>query len=238
MQETTLLITSEHNGCKIPKEYATLFNGYEALMQTHRAIDFGVASLADVIENSCATPVYKTDTTRLLVDVNRSLWRRTLFSEITKGLNKSEKDSILATYYRPHRTRISESLDKLISSGKNVIHIALHSFTPIMKGEERQADIGLLYDPERKNERQISKEWKKRISKNGANYRVRFNYPYRGKPDGLTAHFRKVYSDKRYLGIELEINQKFVEDGDKFPETLTKMIAQDINWLKQNYNWI
>jgi hypothetical protein len=39
---------------------------------------------------------------------------------------------------------------------------------------------------------------------------LRRNYPYAGKGDGLTRSLRRRYSPRRYVGIELEINQKHV----------------------------
>ena len=40
--------------------------------------------------------------------------------------------------------------------------------------------------------------------------RVRYNYPYRGDSDGLTTWLRKKHPAARYLGIEIEINQRLV----------------------------
>ena len=42
------------------------------------------------------------------------------------------------------------------------------------------------------------------------NLRVRRNYPYAGKGDGLTSYLRQQFSPAAYVGIELEINQKIV----------------------------
>ena len=41
--------------------------------------------------------------------------------------------------------------------------------------------------------------------------RLRRNYPYRGRSDGLTAALRRRHPDAAYVGIELEVNQRFVE---------------------------
>ena len=40
--------------------------------------------------------------------------------------------------------------------------------------------------------------------------RVRRNYPYAGKGDGLTAHLRRRFPPSKYVGIELEVNQNIV----------------------------
>jgi hypothetical protein len=40
---------------------------------------------------------------------------------------------------------------------------------------------------------------------------IEFNKPYLGIDDGLTTYLRTIYPDSRYAGIEIEINQKFVD---------------------------
>jgi hypothetical protein len=39
---------------------------------------------------------------------------------------------------------------------------------------------------------------------------VRRNAPYRGDSDGLTSALRRERSAERYLGIELELNQRLI----------------------------
>jgi len=118
-----------------------------------------------------------------------------------------------------------------------VLHIATHSFTPILKDIERNADIGFLYNPERFNEKLISNEWK-RCVRELSGLRVRFNYPYRGKPDGLTAHFRKLYPDDRYLGVELEVNQKFVKENGAFPKEISGPIISSFRKTLIQFKWL
>ena len=50
----------------------------------------------------------------------------------------------------------------------------------------------------------------------GPDLRLRRNYPYIGKSDGLTFPARAAaYPDERYVGIELEVNQQFVQAGGR-----------------------
>jgi hypothetical protein len=41
------------------------------------------------------------------------------------------------------------------------------------------------------------------------------NYPYAGRSDGLTSALRRRHLPQRYLGIELEINQRHVFAGPR-----------------------
>lgn len=56
---------------------------------------------------------------------------------------------------------------------------------------------------------------------------VRFNYTYLGKPDGFTTYLRKQF-DKDYLGVELEVNQKYASDN-QFPEDLKSVLVLTLN---------
>ena len=238
MKTTTLIITCEHGGNEIPEEYEDLFSGYEKILLTHRGYDLGVLSLAEYFSKIFNVRLFKTNISRLLVDVNRSLWRRTLFSEITKKLNKDEKETILQKYYYPHRNVITEYIKTEATNGQKILHIALHSFTPLLNSKERAAEMGFLYNPERINEKEISRVWKKEIKKILPDWRLRYNYPYRGKPDGLTAHFRKIYLDDNYLGVELEINQKFISEEGSFPTGICDKIVSSFSNTINEFSWL
>ncbi len=238
MKTTTLLFTSEHGGNEIPNEYKYLFESHQETLHTHRGYDLGIWSLAETFSDNMQAKLFKTHISRLFVDVNRSLWRRTLFSEITKPLPKDEKKIILDKYYHPHRNEVASFIKDQISAGQKVLHIATHSFTPVLNGETRNAEIGFLYDPQRSNEKLISKKWKRCLKEDSPGLRVRFNYPYRGKPDGLTAHFRKLYANGSYLGVELEVNQKFIAQNGRFPKDLCEEIVSSFRNTIDYFSWL
>lgn len=238
MNKTTLIITCEHCGNYVPKEYQYLFSDYQQLLSTHHGYDVGVKSLARQFAEAFNVKLFNTKITRLIVDCNRSLWRSTLFSEITKPLSKKEKNNILQKYYYPHRNKISDYFKSESSAGQRLLHLALHSFTPVLNSQIREAELGFLYDPSRKNEKEISRIWKKQMSLVLPGWRLRFNYPYRGKPDGLTAHFRKIYPDNRYLGIELELNQKFVNNQGSIPDDICNKIVESFRSTIREFKWL
>jgi len=94
-----------------------------------------------------------------------------------------------------------------------VIHIAAHSFTPVLDGVARTADVGLLYDPARAGEVHLCARWQAALAALAPQLRTRRNYPYRGKSDGLCSWLRRRFDERAYVGIELEVNQKHVFRG-------------------------
>jgi hypothetical protein len=66
----------------------------------------------------------------------------------------------------------------------------------------------LLYDPRRRDERVFCERWGRLLAQRIAPLRVRRNYPYRGYDDGLTTALRRRFPADRYIGVEIEVNQK------------------------------
>jgi predicted N-formylglutamate amidohydrolase len=97
-----------------------------------------------------------------------------------------------------------------VAAGHRVIHVASHSFTPVLDGEVRTADVGLLYDPARPPEVALAARWKAAFAEVAPDLRVRRNYPYAGKGDGLTSSLRCRFPPGQYVGMEIEVNQAFV----------------------------
>ena len=73
-------------------------------------------------------------------------------------------------------------------------------------GVVRTADIGLLYDPARWREKAFCSVWRDSLLNLAPAMRIRRNYPYQGRSDGLATSLRRKFP-RRYLGIELEVNQ-------------------------------
>lgn len=204
-----ILVTCEHGGNRVPAEYARLFRGSRRLLATHRASDAGALEFARAMARRLDAPLVFSATTRLLVDLNRSLGHRRLFSEFTRELNADTKAAILAQHYTPYRQQVEGLVAKGVKRGERVLHLSVHSFTPELDGEVRNADVGLLYDPARKAERQFCRAWHAAIAAVRPDLRVRCNYPYRGVSDGLVTSLRRRFGARHYTGLELEVNQRW-----------------------------
>ena len=209
-QGTTVLVTCEHGGNRVPAAYRPLFRKHSASLESHRGYDPGALRTArDFAEALGAELVYST-TTRLLVELNRSPHHRQLLSEITRSLPASERERLLARYYFPYREWVESQVREAVTSGERMLHLSSHTFTPSLDGVERKADVGLLYDPGREAEVRFCEAWRGELKSFAPHLVVRRNYPYRGSDDGLTTHLRKRFPSPAYAGIELEVNQKHV----------------------------
>jgi len=220
-----LLLTCEHGGNRIPAEYAKLFRGAKAALESHRGWDKGALDLARVMQRELRRPLIFTTWSRLLVESNRSPSNHRIWSSFTSGLPKAERDRILDRWWRPHREEVEAAVAAALKKGR-VVHVAVHSFTPELDGEVRNADVTVLYDSRRERERQFCDRWMTLLHDLDPTLRIRRNYPYLGRADGLTTALRKRYPESRYLGIELEINQGLV--GTERWSSLEANIAESL----------
>ncbi|BAL24965.1 N-formylglutamate amidohydrolase [Azoarcus sp. KH32C] len=210
---TFFLITCEHGGKRIPVAYAALFAGQEGLLSSHRGHDAGALTLARELSAALHAPLVSSTTSRLLVDLNRSPGHRDRFSEITRPLPRDERAEIDARYYRPYRRRVEGIIANALHHGSRVVHISSHSFTPVMDGRARTADVGFLYDPHRPPEADLSRQWMIALQQRDVALRLRRNYPYTGRADGFCVGLRRRYPPEVYVGLELEVNQRYVTAG-------------------------
>lgn len=208
-----LLVSCEHGGNRVPAAYRGLFRNHRGQLDSHRGQDFGSLATARALSQRLGARLIHATTTRLLVDLNRSRGHPRLFSEITRPLPRATREEIVRAHYRPYRDAVEGFVARAIERGDRVVHVSSHSFTPELDGVLRDADVGLLYDPARRSERALCDRWHAALGAADPSLRIRRNYPYPGKADGLTTFLRRRFPADRYVGIELEINQRHVLAG-------------------------
>lgn len=204
------LVTCEHGGNRIPSRYRNFFRGHEELLRTHRGYDVGALRIAREFSDVLSAPLLVSTISRLLIDLNRSPGHPKLYSEATRKAPADIRREIFQRYYQPYRIKAETQIEQAIAGGARVIHLSCHSFTPELAGRQRNADLGLLYDPARPIEAGLCRRWRIALKVYAAAMKTRLNYPYSGTADGFTVYLRRRFAADRYLGIELEINQKHV----------------------------
>lgn len=208
-----VVVSCEHAGNQIPARFRRVFKSQAArqALKSHRGWDPGSLTLGHRLSRAFDAPIVVNRVSRLLAEVNRSPGHARLFSEYARSLAETDRQFVLDTIYKPHRDCVESTIRDALRGGSQVLHIGSHSFTPSLNGEKRNADIGFLYDPRRKAEKKLCIAWQAALREMDSGLRVRRNYPYLGSADGLTTFLRKTLRTPRYLGIELEVNQRFLQ---------------------------
>jgi len=203
----TLILTCEHAGNRIPRQYTRLFAGAKRVLESHRGWDPGALRLGRLLARHLRRPLLATQWSRLLVEANRSPTNPRIWSRFTKTMPRDERQHLLDRYWRPHKQSVEAAIAQAITTGAQVVHVAVHTFTPVMDGVVRNADVGFLFDSKRAGEAQFARRWGALLHQHAPGLRLRYNYPYLGSADGLATWLRRRHPMRGYLGFELEVNQ-------------------------------
>ena len=215
-----LMLTCEHASNKLPAAFKKAVPA--EVLKTHRAYDIGAVQVFRKLVKFAKPEFYcEGKFSRLFVDLNRTITNKSAFSEYYDALEARDKSAAkkakaqATAYWQEYRAAIEKFVDSALKpktraarSEPEIVHLGIHSFTPELNGKVRNADIGILYDPTRPQERAYANVIKAEIKRLYPAMKVRFNYPYKGTSDGLTTTLRKKFGPQ-YVGIEIEINQKF-----------------------------
>jgi predicted N-formylglutamate amidohydrolase len=230
-----LVFSCEHGGHRIPVLYRPLFEPHQALLCSHFGYDIGALRLARELAAAFGAPLFTATVSRLLIDLNRSPSHPHLYSATTRSLAPAQRKQIFARYYQPYRSALQQQVTEIIGNGYRAVHISCHSFTPVLDGKTRRADIGLLYDPARSVEAMLCQRWQRELSLRLPELAIRRNAPYKGVADGFTSALRRQLGSDQYCGIEIEINQIHVTRNAQawrqlrrtLIETLQQVLASD-----------
>ncbi len=234
-QETEFVVTCEHGGNHIPAAYRPLFAAAESTLKSHRGWDPGALRIGKVMSQILDTRLFFSKTSRLLIELNRSLGHRSLFSEFTASLPSEVQQAITNKYWLPYRNEVTACLDTMIQRGSRVIHLSVHSFTPVWEAKLRRTNIGLLYDPRRAGERAFCGQWKTNLRAARPDLVVHSNQPYQGKADGFTTSLRRRFdqdgsSRGEYIGVEIEINQAMIHPATAAQiKSIARLLCDGLN---------
>lgn len=221
---TSLFLSCEHGGNVIPPKLAPLFRDAQDVLRSHRGLDIGALDLFNYLDPLAMVSTHATRS-RLCIELNRSLHHPQLFSTYTRAITAAQRKELLR-YHHAYRAPFTSRIAERLKLGEEVVHVSVHSFTPIMNKVVRKVDIGLLYDPSIPREKQFCGRWRTAINRRMPLLRVAMNRPYKGTSDGFTTALRKQFP-QGYAGIELEVNQRFAKRG-RMDAGLKKMLRASL----------
>lgn len=210
--ESSWVLTCEHAGYALPREYGTL--GLARVdLRDHIGWDIGAGAVMKEVAGRLAVPSVASRYSRLLVDLNRAPDEESLIPAHSDGrqvpgnerLTTLERRRRLALYYEPYHDRVDRMVARARRSadGRTVRLLSVHSFTPAMNGRTRPFDLGVLFDDHEPLARRLGVALKRQ------GFRVRYNEPYSGI-DGLIYSARRHGRAHGIPYVELEVNNKLV----------------------------
>lgn len=227
-----LVLTCEHASNRVPAAYGRALSGARHLLNTHRAFDQGALEFARYCAGRLSAPLIAGQATRLLIDLNRSADQPGLWSPWSAALTASQQRDLLQKVYKPYRKATQVALRQAMgthrSSPRAVLHLSVHSFTPLLRGQRRSMQIAFLFDPQRPLEVALARRWRRELSRLEPSLKLAFNRPYKGTADGHTTALRRVFPPERYAGLELEINQALPRRGGPRWQRLQRHLTESL----------
>jgi len=223
-----VLLVCDHASRRFPKALGDL--GLDPVARRcHLALDIGAGALTRQLARGLGVTAVSCQYSRLIVDCNRQLMDPGAFLEYGDGivvpgnrnLRAEDRQQRADAIYWPYHRAIDAEIERLLIVGQPPVIISLHSFTPVMNGESRTWEMGVLWDQDRRTAEIFIHDLR------AAGYLVGDNEPYSGKaPQDFTIDHHAQSRGLPHVGIEIRQDLILHEDGvERMAELFKGIIA-------------
>jgi predicted N-formylglutamate amidohydrolase len=216
-----VLIIADHASAQVPDDIDLGID--PALLETHIAVDLGVADLTAALCARLACPAILGGVSRLVIDLNRE--------EQAAGLIPTQSDGVIISgnigvdartrivrFWQPYHSEVA----RIIAAQQPRLLVSLHSFTPQLATrpeESRPWEVGILYNQDDRAARIAIPMLE------GAGVNVGDQLPYSGKDLNATMNAHGEANGIAYLGVEMR--QELIGDAEgvaRWADTLLPVI--------------
>jgi predicted N-formylglutamate amidohydrolase len=147
------LLVSDHAGRRIPRVLGDL-GVTESELRRHIAWDVGIEPVVRFMADELDAHAIMQPYSRLVIDCNRPFQADSSIGKVSEntpvpGNVKLKPEAIAARQreiFAPYHRAIAAELDRRQRKGLPAFLVAMHSFTPVYKGESRPWHSGVLYN--------------------------------------------------------------------------------------------
>ena len=228
VSEAPVILICDHASCRFPESLGDM--GLDPFARRcHLAIDIGAGALTECLSDSLGVTAVLAQYSRLVVDCNRELLDPGAFLEYGDGiivpgnrvLTQAGKDVRAEAIYWPYHRAVDQQIQRLTTIGPPPVFISIHSFTPVLNGESRPWQVGILWDADAQMAEIFIREFR------AAGYKTGDNEPYSGKaPQDYTVD---NHAEKGGLPhVAIEIRQDLISDMagvERIAAVMHKIIA-------------
>lgn len=230
-----ILLICDHASRRFPGSLGSM--GLDpAARRCHLALDIGAGALTEWLAESLGVTAVLCQYSRLIVDCNRQLMDPGAFLEFGDGivvpgnrnLRQADKDIRANEIYWPYHKAIDGQIERLSQQDVEPVFISIHSFTPVMNGEFRTWEMGVLWDQDRVTSEVFVHELR------AAGYLVGDNEPYSGKaPQDFTIDHHAQPIRLPHVGLEIRQDLIHHDDGvERIAEVMHKVIETILTRVK------
>lgn len=224
-EQSPFVLIGDHAGAAIPAALGDL--GLSAADRSrHIALDIGVEGLGRSLSERLGAPFLWQAYSRLVIDCNRDPGDdKSIAAESdgtpvpgNRGLSQADREARRREIFEPYQRAIADLLERRAERSLDTVLVSLHSFTPVMGGERRSWDIGVLHDGRRDA---FALAVLAALRRRGE-LTIGDNQPYRMDDTDYTVPRHAYPRDLPYL--ELEVRQDLLE-GTRKIETMADLLA-------------
>ncbi len=146
------LLLTDHAGQQVPQSLHALGLPQHEL-DRHIGWDIGIAGTTRALSRLLDAWAIEQTYSRLVIDCNRPLASPTLIPEVSdhtvvpgnSALSQGQRQQRIDAIHAPYHARIVGELEARRQRGQPTVLVMMHSFTPVMNGEQRPWHAGVLY---------------------------------------------------------------------------------------------
>ena len=201
-----LLLVCEHAGKLVPRP---LIDDYDpVILDTHYGCDIGAGALTRALAHRLQATAVCAHYSRLVIDANRRLDDPTLVLPLANGepvtantdLSAAQLRARIHDLYLPVHARIEQELSRL-SALSPPVYVAVHSFTPELRGQRRPWHVGVMWD----RDARLAEHMLTGLRKHDG-LKVGANEPYSGRaPEDFSVDYHAERNG--LINVALEIRQ-------------------------------
>lgn len=209
-----VLLVCDHASRRLPAALGNMGLDPFAL-RCHLALDIGAAALTGRLAKKLSLTAVLCQYSRLVVDCNRQLMDPGAFLEFGDGivvtgnrnLHVADKKIRADEIYWPYHNAVASQVERLVAAGQPPVFVSLHSFTPVINGQYRPWEVGVLWDTDRATAEIFMQDFR------AAGFHVGDNEPYSGKsPQDFTVDHHAESIGLPHVGVE--IRQDLIDDDE------------------------
>lgn len=205
------VLTADHAGRRIPRRLGDL-GLPDSERARHIGWDIGIAGVTSRLSELLDAPAIMQTYSRLVIDCNRGHGVESSIPEISEttripgniGLSAEDRAARQHDIFAPYHGAIRALLDARAKAHRRTVFVAMHSFTPVYKGEQRKTEIGVLFNRDTRLAHALLD-----VLREAGDIVVGANDPY--DVSDLSDYGIPMHGEKRGLPhVELEIRQDLI----------------------------
>lgn len=207
------LLVCEHASRRLPEKMGTLGLSPDAL-SSHIAWDPGALAVSKLlVKNLDAALVYQRFS-RLVYDCNRPPEAEGAMPSVSEvfevpgnaAISAAERRARTDALYVPFRDELADFIAARKANGRPPVLVTMHSFTPVYHGRQRDVEVGILHDTDKRLAAAMLA-----VAEKTKRYDVRRNEPY-GPADGVTHTLIEHGVKNGLLNVMIEIRNDLIQD--------------------------